>query len=273
MKYLNNIDLTKNQLLNTVIQNLASAPESPVEGLIYHNTTDHYFYYYNGTAWVKLQAQYVHPNHSGDVTSVADGAQTIANSAVTYAKMQNVSATDKLLGRSTAGAGVIEEIACTSAGRALLDDASAEVQRSTLGLGTMATATATDYVAKALFDAHTVIAATADDTPAAVTVAEDTIVGRKTGGNITALTAAEVLTILGISSTLAKYSETIGNGADTDIVVTHSLGTRDITVAVYRVASPYDVVYPDIEHTSTSTITLGFSVAPTEDQYRVVVIG
>lgn len=34
----------------------------------------------------------------------------ITNSAVTYAKIQNVSATDRLLGRDTAGAGVIEEL-------------------------------------------------------------------------------------------------------------------------------------------------------------------
>lgn len=58
----------------------------------------------------------------------------LVNSAVTYAKIQNVSATDKLLGRSTAGAGVVEEIACTAAGRALIDDADATAQRATLGL-------------------------------------------------------------------------------------------------------------------------------------------
>lgn len=63
----------------------------------------------------------------------------IADDAVTYAKIQNVSATDKLLGRSTAGAGDVEEIACTAAGRALIDDADATAQRSTLGLGTAAT--------------------------------------------------------------------------------------------------------------------------------------
>jgi len=77
---------------------------------------------------------YVHPNHSGEVTSVADGAQTIANDAVTYAKMQNVSATDKVLGRATAGAGDVEEIACTAAGRALLDDVDATAQKTTLSL-------------------------------------------------------------------------------------------------------------------------------------------
>jgi hypothetical protein len=48
-----------------------------------------------------------------------------------------------------------------------------------------------------LYDAHTILAATTDNTPAPVTVAEQRIVGRKTGGNIAALTAAEVLTLTG----------------------------------------------------------------------------
>jgi hypothetical protein len=76
---------------------------------------------------------------TGDVTASANGnATTIANDAVTFAKMQNI-ATDKLLGRATAGSGDVEEITCTSAGRALLDDADAAAQRTTLGLGTIAT--------------------------------------------------------------------------------------------------------------------------------------
>ncbi len=57
----------------------------------------------------------------------------LADHAVTYVKMQNVSATDLILGRSTAGSGTVEEIACTAAGRALLDDASAAAQLATLG--------------------------------------------------------------------------------------------------------------------------------------------
>jgi len=81
---------------------------------------------------------------TGDVTASANNnATTIANDAVTYAKMQNVSATDKVLGRASAGSGDVEEIACTAAGRALIDDADAAAQRTTLGLGTLATQSGT----------------------------------------------------------------------------------------------------------------------------------
>lgn len=58
---------------------------------------------------------------------------SVKDDSVTYAKIQNVSAADKILGRATAGAGDVEEIACTAAGRALLDDADAAAQRTTLG--------------------------------------------------------------------------------------------------------------------------------------------
>ncbi|MEW6187861.1 MAG: LamG domain-containing protein, partial [Thermodesulfobacteriota bacterium] len=43
------------------------------------------------------------------------------------------------------------------------------------------------YVPKSLFDAHTILYATTDNTPAALTVTEQTLVGRVTGGNITAI--------------------------------------------------------------------------------------
>lgn len=48
---------------------------------------------------------------TGDVTKSAGGtATTIANDAVTYAKMQNVSAASRLLGRGDSGSGDVEEI-------------------------------------------------------------------------------------------------------------------------------------------------------------------
>jgi hypothetical protein len=63
--------------------------------------------------------------------------------AVTYDRIQNVSATDRLLGRSSAGAGPVEEVPLTAAGRSLIAGVDTAAQRSTLGLGTLATASGT----------------------------------------------------------------------------------------------------------------------------------
>lgn len=76
----------------------------------------------------------------GAFTEVISGTiegSLIVDSTVTLPKLAPV-ATDTLLGRSTAGTGAVETITCTAAGRALLDDAAASNQRTTLGLGTSA---------------------------------------------------------------------------------------------------------------------------------------
>lgn len=71
----------------------------------------------------------------GDITVSGSGSVwTIDNGVITYAKIQNVSATDKILGRSSSGAGVVEEIAFTSQARQLSDDTSFSAMRTTLGL-------------------------------------------------------------------------------------------------------------------------------------------
>lgn len=51
----------------------------------------------------------------------------------------SLTGTDKIIGRFSAGAGTAEEITLTAAGRQLLDDVDAAAQRTTLGLGTLAT--------------------------------------------------------------------------------------------------------------------------------------
>ena len=72
--------------------------------------------------------------------------------------------------------------------------------------GTMAYENSADYVAKALFNANTILAANADNTPAALTVAEGTLLGRKSGGNIAGLTSAEIMNLISVAAPAAKNS-------------------------------------------------------------------
>lgn len=72
---------------------------------------------------------------------------------------------------------------------------------------------------------------------------------------------------------LKRVAAPIGDGSATQFDVNHNLGTRDVTVAVYRNSSPYDEVIADVGHLDTNTVRINFAAAPTANQYRVVVVG
>ena len=59
------------------------------------------------TKTVTMPTAYVHPNHTGDVTSTGDGATVIGANKVTLAKMAQIT-TASFLGRSTAATGNVE---------------------------------------------------------------------------------------------------------------------------------------------------------------------
>jgi hypothetical protein len=76
-----------------------------------------------------------------------------------------------------------------------------------------------------------------------------------------------------------KYKKDIlltdaSNGpANTAFLFTHNLGTKDVTVQIYQTGTPYAQVEADVEHTSDNTTTIKFAAAPSDGEYRVVIVG
>jgi hypothetical protein len=157
---------------------------------------------------------------SGAVTTVK-----LATDACTYDKLQNVSASDRLLGRVSAGAGNVEEINCTSAGRALLDDADAATQRATLGLGTIATGNGT-WTDGGSFSGTSSGTNTGDQT---ITLTGD-VTGTGTGTFATAITASAV-------TEAAIATGAVSTGKILDDAVT-AAKLADSSAAIVAAASP-----------------------------------
>lgn len=353
MKLLNNLDLAKNELQNAVIQNLASAPSSPVQGQIYYNSTDDNFYVYDGAGWVDLTATggggdadtldgqdgtfyLARANHTGTQT-----ATTISdfNTAVRTNRLDQMAAPTASVSLNSQ---LITNLATPSAAtdaatKAYVDgvaqglDVKNSVRAATVVAGTLASSfengDTIDGVVLATGDRiliknqatasengiYTVNAsgaptrATDFDSSAEVTsgafvfVAEgtvnadtgwvlttnDAITLGTTGLTFTQFSGAGTFiegTGIDISGTtiaidtangygVRKYATDIGDGSTTAIVITHNLNTRDISITVRDNTTPYALMYPDFESTTVNTATIRFSVAPTTNQYRAIVLG
>ena len=72
VKFLNNVDLLKNELQNAVIQVLATAPANPKEGQIYYNSGDKYIYRFDGTNWAPIGVVYNQASSTGAVITGLD---------------------------------------------------------------------------------------------------------------------------------------------------------------------------------------------------------
>lgn len=87
-----------------------------------------------------------------------------------------------------------------------------------------------------------------------------------TSGELVTRTLAQVQADLGVR----VFKATIGNGSATNITVTHDLGTTDVMVELFDIASG-ETVYATVTRTSTNAISCVFRSAPTTNSIRVLI--
>lgn len=380
MKLLVNLDLSKNELQNARIQNLASAPGSPVEGQIYYHTGDKKFYIWNGTAWDTwgdsgnadtLDGEdgtfYLdRANHTGTqlASTISDfdtqvqtsrldqmaaptadvdiNGQKLINVAAPSAgtdaankqyvdnAIQGVDAHASVRAATVAditlsGTQTVDTVALIAGDRVLVKNQADASENGLYVVAAGAWARAADadswdeFVSAFVFVEEGSLADTSwlSTVDAGGTLDTDDITfvqfghaASLTASNLGAgaqvfsakvgndfqfrsiepgsakvtvtqnaddieidVDAAEVVTAVVALGVTRKYAVSVGNGVLTDIAVVHNLNTTDVIVQVKEVAGGLAVVYADVVITDANTVTVTFAIAPTTDQYRVIVIG
>jgi hypothetical protein len=94
--------------------------------------------------------------------------------------------------------------------------------------------------------------------------------GTNTSKIVTPSRLKSMLGFTGTLSTTLTYTEEIGNAVLTTIPVTHSIGNQWVQASVYEGTTKVEC---EVVLTSASITTFKFNVAPTADQYRVVITG
>jgi hypothetical protein len=222
------------------VSTASTAPSSDnFEGRLWINATDKTVQVYDAAAFAPIKVG------ASNYIAASIGTAAISGSAITYAKLQDVGATDRLLGRSSAGSGIVEEIACTAAGRALIDDASASDQRTTLGLAIGTNVQAYDPALQSIAGlttaANQLIYTTASDTYATSTLTSagrallddaDVAAQRTTLGLGTIATQnVDGVAITGGSATLSDITSTNATFATANIDGGSITGIADLAIA------------------------------------------
>lgn len=265
MKFYSALDLTRNQVLNLRLQQLGSAPSTPVEGLVYYDTATHEPFVYNGTDWISFLA-------TGGAVAWADitGKPTLFSGSYT-----------DLTNQPTLFDGAYANLT----GAPDLTVYAPKASPTFTGTVTVPTPTAGDSSTKAASTAYvrgeiTTLIGGAPGTLDTLTELAAAINNDASyASTLTTALATKASTsyvdtaVAGIAGAL-RYSTTIGDGAATSYVVTHNLNSRDVVIGISEAATPWNVVYADVAKTSVNTVTIsGFSVAPATGSLRVTVLG
>lgn len=229
------LNFNGNQALSLVLENLASAPLTPIAGQLYYNTTDNEAYKYNGTSWVALGNM-----SEGDIKalfSAGDGITYVANSGEISADVDDSTIQVGASGIEVKDAGItLAKIADHAV-------VAAKINSDVAGTGLVQNGTTN-----------------------ALEVDLDTIGAQLAGSGLVYDATGNVINMIPTS-----HKETIGDGIVTSFTITHNLNSQDVLVTVLDITNGYAPVVVDSTNPTVNTCQIDVNDAPAQDQYRVIV--
>jgi hypothetical protein len=279
-QFLVDIDLMLNQLLQAKFENLASDPTGS-ESRFYYNTVSKKLKYYNGTTWITPLDQTT-INDSGNGSSEIFSAQKVLslisgiNSALAGGLINkggyDASANSPDLDTSPAGLSIKNgwTYVVTSAGTFFSEN----VQVGDMIIAKQDSPTTLAHWTLVNKNIQDIVDAS-ESSKGIIQLATQAEVNTGTD-DAKAITPAKLKSNLGITASLKvarKYSQSVGDGASLTYAISHGLSSRDLSVKVRQTSSPYAEVDCEVVSTDANTITLGFNVAPSSNQYTVIIIG
>lgn len=311
MKLLTNLEMNKNQIVDAVLQSLAIEPSEAIAGQIYYNTKNKRAYVYTGSAWIAMDAKDASPTAISIVNTINNGDSLIdidkikdistklsaSNIVDTINKgSENINA-EKINGLANAlGAeaiiekinsgnnkintskidGLDEKLKIETIIQALIASDEAIPTTKITGLDNALASKVTDSQAQqkantALQEAKEYAKAEISKVIGGASEAYDTL--KEIEEILKKSDSANKLINQAMKGKASKFSQDIGNGRDTEILIRHNLKTQDVLVTLREKESPFKVVYADVEITDENTITLKFAKAPKINEYRAIIVG
>jgi len=216
MKYLTNIDLNKNQILNVVLQKLATAPSTPIEGQVYYNTTSHRAFKWNGSEWIGMDASEATMTGVDIVTAINgsvsliddDNLSVSANSAITnnHTHSNKTTLDNTTASFTTAQSNKLGYISVTESVN--LDTMESDIETNNAKV-TNATHTGEVTGSTDLTITNNIVT-----NAKLAQIATSTIKGRVSAstGNVEDLTATQVRTIINVADGANNYTHPTGDG-------------------------------------------------------------
>lgn len=261
VKHYANLDLNLNQILNGVLQNSPSEPQSAVKGQVFFDTTVNRLKVYDGTKWV---------------SSALTGNEVVAllNQATTKIKTSQIDGFSEALGQvAMSGSDIVDAI---NGGDTLINPEKIQYEASkTVKQALQEALTATGGIDGKVSNAKQDALREAKEYSDSKI---DELINGAPGDLDTLKEIADMLSankdiIETLKGATKKHAETIGDGVATEHTVTHNLNTQDVVVTLREDKAPYEVVLADIEVTDVNSLLIRTAQAVEQGALKVVVVG